>query len=389
MSSAPRRRRKDAAFRVALAIPHAIPFLERLLIGVAQHARASAWTFVRMPERIDPSLDWLQDWDGDGVLVAAQTPRDLTVARSLAMPVVNLMSHLPDDSLPLVAMDHRAIGRMAARHLRERSFTNLAFYGVRKRFYSDERREGFCETLADEGLVPHLLEADAQSPRAWIKHQQHLERWLRDLPTPVGLFACTDERAVEVLEVCRRLGRKVPQDIAVIGVDNDPVLCEFAQPPLTSIARDDQRAGTVAGALLQRLMEARRKGLPLPIQPHPLIIAPVGVVERQSTATYAVRHPQVAALVARITERFHEQVTMEQLLAGLPLARRRMEHLFRTEMGVSPYQFILRARLARVRDLIARKDGTTLTAIAKASGFSSLRHLRLARKRSAQASTTA
>ena len=372
------RSRRPSSFRVAIALPHSIPFVERLLVGVAGHARAAGWSFVRLPERIDTSLDWLQGWDGDGVLAAVETQRDENIARHLPIPVVNIVASLADQTLPLVTMDHQAVGRLAAKHLRERSFTSLAFYGVVDRPYSRLRCQGFTAALADEGLTPRVLEAQTRSPRAWQVHQRLLERWVADLPTSTGVFACTDERAVEILEVCRRLGRRVPEDLAVIGVDDDPVLCEFAQPSLTSIIRDDQAAGRAAAALLQRLMEAQRRGLPPPeIRPE-IIIPPVGVVERRSTAIYAVRHPQVAALLERIQARYQEPVDIPELIAGLPLARRRLESLFREELGCSPYQFVLRQRLRRARELMAREDGMTLTAIADASGFASLRHLRVA-----------
>ena len=371
-----------APLRVAIAVPHGVPFFERFLLGMAEHARAADWTFMRMPERMDTSLDWLRGWDGDAALVTAQSPADVTVARSLTMPVVNLAGHQPNDGLPYVGLDHVAVGRLAARHLRERSFTNLAFYGVAGRRYSDLRRAGFVTELGLDGLTPAVLEADAASPQAWMDHQGRLEAWIRGLPAPVGLFACTDERAVEVLEVCRRLGRRVPQDVAVLGVDDDPVLCEFAQPSLSSIARNDQAAGRAAAALLQRLVEARRRGRPAPATTPEILIPPANVVERRSTAAYAVEHPQVAALVRRIEERLHEPVGIDELIEGLPLARRRLEELFRAELGCAPYQMLLRLRLRAARELMARKDGSTLTAIALASGFRSLRHLRAALRRS-------
>ena len=209
--------RHPSSFRVAIALSDSVPFLERFLIGVVKHARAAGWTFVRMPELMESSLAWVRDWDGDGVLAAI---REKPTGPPLEIPVVNVVDYHQELSFPLVSIDHRAVGRLAARHLRERAFTDLAFYGFADRAYSVLRREGFCEALAEEGLKPQILEAKARGPRAWLVHQRLLQRWIQRLPSPVGVFACSDERAVEILEICRRIGRRVPEDLAIVMVAN-------------------------------------------------------------------------------------------------------------------------------------------------------------------------
>ena len=372
-------------FKVALAVPHGVPFLERLQVGVARHARAAGWTFVRMPGQLDQfSLDWLKEWRGDGALVAALSPRNLDLIRRLNIPVVNLVSNSDDDGIPAVSIDHQAVGRLAARCLRSRGFINLAYYGEKGTYSSQQRKLGFIAALAEDGLKPEIVEANAYSARALMPHQRRLERWLTSLPPRTGVFAWNDVLGVEVLQTCQRLGLAVPEHLAVLGVDDDPVLCEFSQPQLSSIMRDNEKNGLVAATLLQRLMEARRRGRPAPRDRLHPTIPPLGVTERRSTATYACRHPQVEELVRRIRNCLDRTPTIDDLMRGLPLSRRRLECLFRQELGVSIYQFALRARLGLARELIARNDGhRTLTAIARECGFSSLSHLRQAFRREA------
>ena len=372
-------------FRVALAVPHGVPFLERLQVGVAQHARAAGWTFVRMPGNLDEfSLDWLHEWRGDGALVAALSPKNLTLVRRLTIPVVNLVSNSDDDGIPAVSIDHQAVGRLAARTLRSRGFVHLAYYGQQNTFSSQLRKLGFIAALAEDGLHPQIFEANTYSPRTLLTHQRRLEHWLSSLPAQTGVFTWNDMMGVEVLQTCQRLGLAVPEHLAVLGVDDDPVLCEFSQPQLSSIIRNNEKTGLVAASLLQRLMEARRHNRPTPTDRLHPTIPPLGVTERRSTSTYACRHPQVEELVRRIKSGLDRTLCIDELTQGLSLSRRRLECLFREELGVSIYQFALRARLGRARELIARNDGhRTLTAIAKDCGFKSLSHLRQAFRREA------
>lgn len=181
------------------------------------------------------------------------------------------------------------------------------------------------------------------------------------------------------MEACHRLGIRVPTDLAVLGVDNDPILCDFAQPPLSSITRPDEEAGFRAAQILQRAMEARRLGRAMADDAPPQVLLDPGpVVERASTASYGRLHPQVAAVVALLERDFREPLAIRELLAGLPLSRRRLEILFQAALGLSPYQFLLGLRLKHAEAWLARADGTTKTAIALGSGFRSRRHLQQA-----------
>jgi LacI family transcriptional regulator len=346
--------------------------MERLLIGVATHARTAGWTFLRMPERIDPGLDWLSGWSGDGVIAAIMSPRDELFARTLRMPLVNVVAHLPDSRLPQVTLDHAAIGRLAAEHLINRRFQHFAFYGVGGRVYHALRRDAFSATIAASGGTCSLYETTAGTAKAWAMHQRRLAAWLRGLVRPVGIFACTDERAVELLSLCRDIGLRVPDEVAVIGVDDDPVLCEFAQPTLTSVARDDVAVGIAAAHLLDQLMHGRSAPAA------PVRIPPVGVVERRSTATMIVDHPHLATLLARIDKHLHEPFNITELITGTPLSRRRIEGLFQSELGCSPHRYILGQRVARAKHLLMHPDRLTLTQVAARCGFSDLRHFRQA-----------
>lgn len=350
-----------------------IAFVERLLQGVLDYARSrEGWIFTRMPERLDPSLDWLQGWEGDGAFALVTTPADAQLARKLKFPVVNLAAYLADTGLPTVTVDHGATGRLGAEHLLERRFFRFGYYGTRGIHYSEVRRRNFVETVKRAGRPCEVLEvADAVSaPRKWRSQQEELKAWLKSLQPPVGLMASTDLRACMVLDACAEIGWRVPEDAAVIGVDNDPVVCEFSHPRLTSVSRNDYAVGRQAAAFLEKLMagkETRRT----------ILVAPDGIVQRRSTETLAIDDPHVAAVVQYIRAHLHEPFGVERLVELVPISRRDLEHRFQASLGSAPYALINQLRVERAQQLLAAPGKQTLSEIAAACGFTELRRFRV------------
>lgn len=364
--------------RIALAFPTGLAFLERLVRGILQYAEQHGqWTFTRLPEALSPSLQWLRHWPGDGAFVLVTNPTDARIARTLKLPVVNLAGHLADPGVPTVTVDHRATGRLAAEHLLERRFRRFGFYGTRGKWFSAQRREGFRERVLAAGGTCALLEVeDLLSPRSkWTDQEAELTQWLRQLQPPVGILASTDLRAAMVLDACQRLGLRVPEQVAVIGVDNDVVACELCQPPLTSVSRNDWLVGWEAARLLDQLISGSAQG--------PLVrrIPPDGVVQRRSTDTLAIEDPVLARAVQHIREHLHQPFGVERLVEHCGLSRRRLEHRFQQALGCSPYAFIVAQRVERAKQLLASPQPKTLTAVATACGFTELRRLRLVFRR--------
>jgi LacI family transcriptional regulator len=362
-----------ASRRIALAFPYGRAFVETVVEGILAYARRQRdWQIMRFPERLSPSLDWLQGWQGDGAFVIISTPEDARIARNLPFPVVNITAYFPESGVFTVTADHREIGRVAARHLLERRFKKFGYYGSRELYFSELRRDGFIEVIREQGGACAVLEVPSivASGRMWMRQQIQLENWLRSLQPPVAIMASTDLRADMLLQTCRRLGLRVPDQVAVIGVDNDPVIVSHAQPTLSSVARDDQQAGELAASLLDKLMAGHRDPQRV------FFVPPAGVIARQSTETMAVDDSELAGLVQYIRQHVAENFGVERLLALVSSSRRTLENRFRAHLGASPAEIIQRLRVEEARRLIEADSKVTLATVASQCGFSDVRHLR-------------
>ena len=363
---------------IALALPLDIVFVERLLPGILDFARdQGGWVFTRIPERLTSSFEWLRNWEGDGAFVLISNKTDVKVARSLPIPIVNVGGYVKDVRIPTVTLDQQMVGRLAAEHLLARRFHRFGYYGVRDLWYSEQRRIGFETALLEAGYKCSSIESTnlIRSPWDWRRVGGELARWLRSLQPPVGIMASWDLRAQMLSEACTMIGLRVPEDVAIVGVDNDPIACEFCIPQLTSVSRNDREVGWQAAKLLSQLLEGKRS-LKLPI-----LIPPDRVVARRSTDTLVIEDAEVARIVQQVRDHLNEVFGVERILRLSPLSRRQLEQRFRRSVGSSPYAFLNELRVERAKLLLAQSHKRALTTVASECGFSELRRFRMVFRR--------
>jgi LacI family transcriptional regulator len=363
---------------IALALPLDIAFVERLLPGILDFARdQGGWVFTRIPERLTSSFEWLRNWEGDGAFVLISNKTDVKVAQSLPMPIVNVGGYVKDVRVPTVTLDQQMVGRLAAEHLLARRFHRFGYYGVRDLWYSEQRRIGFETALLEARYKCSSIESTnlIRSPWDWRRVGGQLARWLRSLQPPVGIMASWDLRAQMLTEACRMIGLRVPEDVAIVGVDNDPIACEFCIPQLTSVSRNDREVGWQAANLLSQLLEGKRS-LKLPI-----LIPPDRVVARRSTDTLVIEDAEVARIVQQVRDHLNEVFGVERILRLSSLSRRQLEQRFRRSVGSSPYAFLNELRVERAKLLLAQSHKRALTTVASECGFSELRRFRMVFRR--------
>lgn len=369
--------------QVAIAYPLAVPHMTIFLRGVMDYAQEhGGWSLTTSPPSLMGAgekaltLDDLRGWPGDGVFAAILNEADIRMARRLRIPVLNGASTLRETGIPRVRPDHYAMGRLAAEHLLEHGFQRLAYYGLQGFWFSEERCRGFAERAQQAGATCEVLQVpqDCGQWASWQKRTKLLVRWLKQLQRPVGVLAVQDYRARVFMEECGRLGLHIPHDVAVIGMEDDPTLCEFCRPTLSSVARDSWRLGFETAAALDRLMD----GLPVPDD---LPVAPAGVVARQSTDTIAVEDPHLAAALHFIHDHLGEPFGIDRLVKATSISRRKLEIRFQQMLGCSPYDYLNRTRIERAKQLLVTPDRLKFQGVVKACGFSSVTQMRLTFKR--------
>lgn len=250
---------------IALLVETSLASGRDVLLGIARYVREHGpWSIFQEPRGLEAGPPpWLKDWQGDGIIARLQDESVSEAVAATGLPAVDVLGVAPHPKIPLVHVKDEAIAIMAAEHLIERGFRHFGFCGVRSVNWSDRRSAAFVRrvTAAGGDVSVYLLPRKSTTRALWEQQQDRLAQWLRGLPKPAGVMACNDPRGQLVLEACRRVGILAPDEVAVIGVDNDEPICELCDPPLTSVYGDLKRVGYEAAALLDRMM----RGEPAPM----------------------------------------------------------------------------------------------------------------------------
>ncbi len=355
--------------KVALLIETSNAYARGLLEGIVAYQREQRPWSLHLAEhgRGDKPPAWLADWDGDGIIARVENAAIARALRPLRLPIVDVSAARLLPSLPWFETDDAAVAQMGYEHLRERGFRNFAYCGDPRFNWSNWRQEHFERAVRAEGgsFFAYTL---AGAAAGGGDEPEAIAHWLRKLPKPVAVMACYDLRGLQVLDACRRLAIPVPDEVAVIAVDNDALLCELAHPPLSSVIPNTRRTGYEAAALLDALMAGgQARG-----ETH--LIPPLGVATRQSTDVLAIEDPHVSRAVRFIREHACDGINVQDVLRAVPQARRLLEARFRKLLGRTPHAEILRVQLQRVKQLLTETD-LTIEVIAERTGFAHSEYL--------------
>lgn len=384
--------REDEFIRIALVLPTEYSYARGVLRGVIAATRernqyvstarpnlsARPWlfhVFRGIYGRSSRYLNrWLREWKPHGIICEVYDEALVRFYGTLGIPVVELFKSRKTTKFVRILPDDLEAGRLAARHFVERGFRHFGFFGSDRMLWSIERREGFVTELAKafeelgdpKGYTFEQVSVDTITPPfshspAGKKGTASMAAWLASLPTPLAVFAANDLWGSELVQAAREVRRMVPDEVAILGVDNEELLCEIAHPPLSSIRLGSEQIGRAAVATMERLLAGEKLAGDLPRVP------PLEVVTRQSTDVIAVEDPDVAAALRAIRNKTSGVISVKALLNQVPVNRRTLERRFVKVLGRTPLEEIQRVRLERVKGLL--RSDLTIYQIARQMGY--------------------
>ncbi|MEO1615397.1 MAG: DNA-binding transcriptional regulator [Planctomycetota bacterium] len=339
---------------VALLIETSNAYARALLDGILRYTRASIPWSLYVPEQERGALppSWISQWQGDGIIARIESEAIAERLSHLSIPMVDVSAARHAPSVPFVETNDARIAELAVQHFVERGFQSFAYCGDPGFAWSNLRRDRFAERVSERGGTLHEFESTSRQSEAysWNAENRKLGSWLRQLPKPIAIFTCYDIKAQQLLQACRDENIAVPESVAVLGVDNDQLLCELCTPPLSSIIPDAMQTGYQAASLLDRMMA----GQDVPPDGH--LIDPLGVMTRQSTDVLAIDDSDVAIALQFIRENHWRGIDVSDVLAVSSLSRRVLDKRFRATIGRTPHQEIMRLRLDRVKRMLVETE---------------------------------
>lgn len=332
----------------------------KLLYGISRYSRLHGpWIFNRKSEYFldyqanyqksqvleEETLSLLQKWGADSVIATnINNKNQFDRIVSMGIPAVILGGYEPKKPVQgwhRIRSDTDIIGKLAAEHLLGCGLHDFAYCGYSKLSWSDERGASFAKRIEKAGLETKVYQPRLSKIRGRIHELNNLANWLKLLPKPLGIFACNDDRAQNVLEACKIANFEVPEEIAVIGVDDDRLVCEVSEPELTSIGLNNERAGFEAAELLSRLMAGEK------IVRQEIVVEPIDIVIRKSTDQLAIKDADVARAIRFIREHAMEVIQVSDVVEQVPMSRRSLERAFRRILNRSVFEEVKRVHVVQ------------------------------------------
>lgn len=347
--------------RVLMMTDFSESYANKLLSGIMRYSHEhEPWTVCKVPlslrdsGRMQELVDFATRWKADAVIGQFRSgdPVEGFLDRGIITLAQDFQQRFPN--LINISGDYYLSGEMAADYFIEKGVRYFAFYGIPGMVWSEERLEGFSarirERLPDATVSVHMK---TSLQEIWWYDTDRLTEWLAALPKPVAILGCDDNIAYQIIEAVTQVGREdmhIPDDILVMGVDNDASVCQMCSPQLSSINQEVEHAGYQAAALIDELLAfppAERRS-----RYRDIIVKPSYITTRQSTDAYIHQNPYVSKVMYYVNENLGSRIKVESLVDLVPMSRRMLETTFARETGISLYQYIIRARVNRMKDLI-------------------------------------
>ena len=346
-------------------------FAYRFLRGVLNYSqRTEPWVVCKMPPSfkrqlgIEGVVSWAKTWEADVVIAQFDPEDDVTIFRkngiiAIAQDYVSKFKQIPN-----ITGEYDKTGRMAAEHFLSKRFENFGYFGYNGVCWSDERYEGFRKALEEAGYGENVYLYDRQNiDNMWYYDQSCLREWLISLPKPIAIMACDDNQGNLLIQACHVCGLKIPFDVAIIGVDNDEILCNMSEPAMSTINVDIERGGYDTAEMVDRMVaDPSYKG-------EDITLKLLKIIPRVSSSLYATNDPEVLKALRYILANIDKRISVSDVLNQVPMSRRLLEQRFKQMTGMTIYNYISRHRIDRFAQLLLSNNDSVSDIAARLDEF--------------------
>lgn len=353
-------------------------YTRSLLRGIVQYAQGrDAWSIMKIPPSVrdkhglEEIIKWAKRTKANAVIGQFYNNDPVELFKENGIIAIAQDFKKRFDIIPNITGTHELAGRMGAEYFINKGFKNFAFYGTQEIVWSEERCTGFKETI--KNLLPSAFYSEYRSNNLdvlWYYDHANLTKWLKALPKPIAIMACDDNQAYHITEVCQHInepGHKIPFDIAVLGVDDDQMICNLSLPNISSIAQSAKQGGYDVAKLIDTFIENPDAEL------SNVVVEATHITTRSSTDIYANDNKYIANILKYIHEKMAEKISVEDIVRQVPMSRRLLEVKFKEEMQVSIYDYVMKARIEKMTELL--RSDLSISQVAFELGFSDTKNI--------------
>lgn len=353
--------------KIILVIESSRAYGRGLLRGIARYSNIKGpWTFYNEPGDEYREVPNLKNFKADGIIARLSEKTSLKKLKSIGLPVIAIGLRKPIAGFANIEPDSKKIGKMAAEHFIRKNFTNFAYCGIEDMKGSQDRRDAFKKIIKAAGYKTDVYEISlAKLNNSWDQQQHKMASWLKSLTRPVAIMAYNDDHARRIITACSIADIKIPYEVAILGVDNDSLVCDLTTPPLSSINLNVEKAGFEAAELLDNMISKKT------VKNKKIIVNPTHIVTRQSTDILAVSHKQVALAIKFLRENSKKDLQVDDIVEATLLSKRGLQRAFKVSIGHSIHNEITHARLEQLTALVTETD-LPLFKIAKLLDFQNI-----------------
>jgi LacI family transcriptional regulator len=351
-------------------------YAKSLLKGIVRYSKEHPhWVLCKMPfsyrveHEVEGVLEWAKAWKADGIIAQFYNTDRVSIFKENGIVAIAQDFKSRFTEIPNITGAYRLTGQMGADYFIRKGFKNFAFYGFKDIVWSSERCEGFLDELCKNKLEKNFYEyQNTDIKELWYYESAPLVAWLKMLPKPVAMMVCDDNQGQHIAQICKQCGIKIPEEIALLGVDNDEAVCTLSDPPLSSINQAVEKGGYEAANLMDRMTQH-------PDMPgRDVVVYPTHIVTRQSTDIFATNDKYISAVLKYIHQNTDKKLNIEQIICMAPFSRRLLENRFKQEIGMPVYSYIINLRIEKFAHKLVETDAP-IVEITNEMGFSDYKNI--------------